>query len=125
MLNTKLISKIFGSLLLIEALLMSCSLGVALYYGGSDVMPFTWSVVVLIAAGVAFRLLGLKASNALSRRDAYFVVTTVWVLFTIFGMMPFLIGGYLHSVTDAFFETIGAVIKFMISQCRHIVSEIA
>ena len=31
MLNTKLISKIFGSLLLIEALLMSCSLGVALY----------------------------------------------------------------------------------------------
>ena len=106
MLNTKLISKIFGSLLLIEALLMSCSLGVALYYGGSDVMPFTWSVVVLIAAGVAFRLLGLKASNALSRRDAYFVVTTVWVLFTIFGMMPFLIGGYLHSVTDAFFETI-------------------
>ena len=47
MLNTKLISKIFGSLLLIEALLMSCSLGVALYYGGSDVMPFTWSVVVL------------------------------------------------------------------------------
>lgn len=106
MLNTKLVSKIFGSLLLIEALLMSCSLGVALYYGGSDVMPFTWSVVVLIAAGVAFRLLGLKASNALSRRDAYFVVTTVWVLFTIFGMMPFLIGGYLHSVTDAFFETI-------------------
>ena len=66
MLNTKLISKIFGSLLLIEALLMSCSLGVALYYGGSDVMPFTWSVVVLIAAGVAFRLLGLKASNELS-----------------------------------------------------------
>ena len=61
---------------------------------------------MLIAAGVAFRLLGLKASNALSRRDAYFVVTTVWVLFTIFGMMPFLIGGYLHSVTDAFFETI-------------------
>lgn len=104
MLNTKLISKIFGSLLLIEALLMSSSLGVAIYYGGSDVMPFVWSIIAVVATGVAFRLLGLQASNTMSRRDAYFVVTTTWVLFTLFGMLPFLIGGYLHSVADAFFE---------------------
>ena len=76
MLNTKLISKIFGSLLLIEALLMSSSLGVAIYYGGSDVMPFVWSIIAVVATGVAFRLLGLQASNTMSRRDAYFVVTT-------------------------------------------------
>lgn len=106
MLNTKLIFKIFGSLLLIEAVLMFCCLGVSLVSGGSDVMPFTWSIIALLAVGVAFRLLGLRASNALSRRDAYFVVTVVWVLFTIFGMLPFLIGGYLDNVTDAFFETI-------------------
>lgn len=106
MLNTKLIFKIFGSLLLIEAVLMFCCLGVSLVSGGSDVMPFTWSIVALLAAGVGFRLLGLRASNALSRRDAYFVVTVIWVLFTLFGMLPFLIGGYLDNVTDAFFETI-------------------
>lgn len=105
MLNTKLIFKIFGSLLLIESLLMLCCLGVSLYYGGSDTVPFLWSIGVLIAVGVAFRLLGLKADNAMSRRDAYFVVTVVWVLFSVFGMLPFLIGGYLGSVTDAFFET--------------------
>lgn len=105
MLNTKLIFKIFGSLLLIESLLMACCLAVSLVSGGSDTMPFTWSIAALIAVGFAFRLLGLKADNAMSRRDAYFVVTVIWVLFTLFGMLPFLIGGYLDNITDAFFET--------------------
>lgn len=106
MLNVKLISKIFGSLLLIEATLMFWCLVVSVYSGGADTQPFVMSLAVLIAAGVAFRLVGLHADNTLSRRDAYFVVTVAWVLFSLFGMLPFLFGGYLHSVTDAFFETI-------------------
>lgn len=49
--------------------------------------------------------MGRNATNNLSRRDSYFLVTASWVIFTFFGMQPFLIGGYIPSVTDAFFET--------------------
>ena len=42
----------------------------------------------------------------MSRRDAYVVVTVSWILFSLFGMIPFLVGNVTQlSFTDAFFET--------------------
>lgn len=83
MLNLKLISKILGSLLWIEGVLMLSSLFVALFYHGIDIMPLIWSILITIVAGTAFRLLGRNADNLLGRRDAYFVVTISWILFTV------------------------------------------
>lgn len=106
MLNAKLISKIFGSLLLLEAFLMSCCLIVAIVYDGEDIFSFAVSISVTVACGVALRYLGHGADNSMSRRDAYFVVTVAWVMFSLFGMMPFMVGGLTQlSFTDAFFET--------------------
>ena len=104
MLNLKLISKILGSLLWIEGVLMLSSLFVSLFYNGSDVIPFVWSILITVGAGFIFRLLGRHADNLLGRRDAYFVVTISWILFTIFGTLPFMISGGIGSFTDAFFE---------------------
>lgn len=106
MLNTKLISKIFGSLLLLEAFLMSCCLIVAVVYKGDDIQSFAISVAVTAICGIALRWWGHDADNNMSRRDAYFVVTVAWVMFSLFGMMPFMAGGLTSlSFTDAFFET--------------------
>ena len=42
----------------------------------------------------------------MSGRDAYFVVTVAWILLSLFGMIPFLVGNVTQlSFTDAFFET--------------------
>jgi trk system potassium uptake protein TrkH len=49
--------------------------------------------------------MGRKARNTLSRHDAFVVVTAVWVIFSFFGMFPFLIHGSITNVTDAYFET--------------------
>lgn len=106
MLNLRLISKILGSLLWMEAMLLLLCLFVAVFYQGSDVLAFGWSVAITIAAGCVFRLLGLHAHNNLGRRDAYFVVAVLWVLFSLFGTLPFLLHGSITSFTDAFFETI-------------------
>ena len=104
MLNLKLISKILGSLLWIEGVLMLSCLFVSLFYNGSDIIPFVWSILITVGAGFIFRLLGRHADNLLGRRDAYFVVTISWILFTIFGTLPFMISGGIGSFTDAFFE---------------------
>ena len=104
MLNIKLISKIIGALLGIEAMLMLVCLVVAIGYHSADIYPFVWSVLITTVAGIVFRLYGVNADNNLSRKDAYFVVSIIWVLFSTFATLPFLISGYLHSFTDAFFE---------------------
>lgn len=46
-----------------------------------------------------------KRSLLPSRYEAYIVVAISWVFFTVFGMFPYLLGGYIPNITDAFFET--------------------
>lgn len=105
-LNLKTISKTIGSLLMLEATLMTGCLAVALYYRGTDIVPFILSIIIATAAGFGFRMMGRDADNLLSRRDAYFVVTISWVIFSLIGSLPFLIGSYITNFTDAFFEAI-------------------
>ena len=68
-------------------------------------MGFMLSTLVSYSCGFLFKFMGRNATNNLSRRDSYLLVTLTWTIFSLFGMLPFLIGGYITNVTDAFFET--------------------
>ena len=105
MVNFRIIWKIIGSLLFIEAFFMTWCLGIALWAGEDDMLAFLLSMIVTAGSGFLFLALGRKAENTLSRRDAYVVVTAAWVIFSFFGMFPFLIHGSISNLTDAFFET--------------------
>ena len=105
MINLKLISKILGSLLFLEAGLMLMCLLMASYFQEDDVMAFLISVIVTLLFGFVLKYAGGHADNALGRRDAYLVVTLSWTVFSLFGTLPFLISGYITGFTDAFFET--------------------
>lgn len=109
MFNQRLIFRILGYLLWLEAVFMSTSLVLALCYKESDVTAFALTIAITIIVGLLFRLLGRNPKSSLSRRDAYLLVTIVWIAYAIFGMLPFLIGGYINSVTDAFFETMSGL----------------
>lgn len=105
MINWKLISKILGSLLFLEALFMALCLAMSAIYSEPDLLVFVISACITSAGASLFRYFGHDAENTLSRRDAYVVVTLTWVVFSVFGMLPFLIQGSPLSLTDAFFET--------------------
>ena len=105
MVNFRIISKIIGSLLFIESLFMSLCALISFYYHEDDLMAFLLSMLLTFASGFIFLYFGSNADNSLSRRDAYLVVTAAWVVFSIFGIFPFLIHGCIPSVTDAFFES--------------------
>lgn len=105
MINLRLIYKILGQLLFMEAVWMLISLGISLYYGEDDTFSFMVSFFTTIGAGLLLRGWGREAENSLSRRDAYLVVSLTWVVFSLFGTLPFFVGGYLPSFTDAYFET--------------------
>jgi trk system potassium uptake protein TrkH len=103
--NFKIIYKILGSLLFLEAFMMLTCLGIALYYGEEDIFAFLVSIVVTLLAGFILGYKGRNAENIMSRRDSYLIVTLTWTVFSLFGTIPFLVGGYLSSFTDAYFET--------------------
>ena len=105
MINQKLICKILGQLLFLEAVLMVICLGVALYYQQDDGFAFTVAILATVGSGLVLKWRGHHADNSMSRRDAYLVVTLSWVIFSLFGTLPFMVSGYLTSFTDAYFET--------------------
>ncbi len=105
MVNFPLIYKIIGSLLFMLGTLLGICVAISIYYGEDDMISFLISTLLTISAGFVFKYMGRNANNNLSRRDSYFLVTATWVVFTFFGMQPFLIGGYIPNVTNAFFET--------------------
>ena len=105
MVNFRIIWKILGSLLFIEAFFMSWCLALALWSGEDDVLAFLLSLIITIGGALLFLSLGRKAENILNRREAFVLVTAAWAVFSFFGMFPFLIHGSINSITDAYFET--------------------
>ena len=99
MVNFRIISKILGSLLFIEAFFMAWCVVIAFSYHEDDQMAFLMSMLVTFGSGFLFFLLGKDAENFLNRHDAFLLVTSVWVIFSLFGMFPFLIHGCLPDVT--------------------------
>ena len=106
MVNLRIISKIIGSLLFIEAFFMALCVVMAFSYHEDDQTAFLISMLLTTGSAVFFLMLGRHAENTLNRRDAYLLVTAVWLIFSFFGMFPFLIHGSIPRVVDAYFETI-------------------
>ena len=105
MINFRIISKILGSLLFIEAFFMACCLAMAFSFHEDDELAFMASTMLTFGGAFVFLFWGRDAENSLNRRDAYVVVTLTWVVFSFFGMFPFLIHGSMTNITDAYFET--------------------
>ena len=105
MINQKIIFRILGFLLYIEALMLLFCSAFGFYYHEDDNVAFTIAGGISILVGGLFSYLGRKAEKRFSRRDGYIIVSTSWVVFSLVGMLPYIISGYIPSVTDAFFET--------------------
>ena len=105
MVNFPLVYKIIGSLLFLLGTMLGICVAISAYYQEDDLLSFLIACILTISTGFILKYLGRNANNNLSRRDSYFLVTSAWVIFSLFGMLPFLIGGFIPNVTDAFFET--------------------
>ncbi len=105
LLNKQLIYKIIGSLLFLESLFMLPCLGISLIYKEDDMLAFCMSILITLAGAFLFRGKGSNASNVMSRRDAFLVVTLAWTIFSFFGALPYMLGGYITNFTNAYFET--------------------
>ena len=104
MFHPKAIFRIIGLLLFIEALFLLSCIPVALYYS-EPVGSLLWSVASMVGTGALFSILCRKAGRDVSRKDGYIVVTVIWIVFSLFGSLPYMLSGYIPDFTDAFYET--------------------
>ncbi len=105
MFHPKVIFKIIGLLLLLEALFMSVSIAVSLYYAEDIISAYIYTIIALVGCGLLLVNIGRGRDRNISRKDGYVVVTLCWVIFSFFGAMPYYLSGYIPSITDAYFET--------------------
>lgn len=104
--NLKVILRVLGFLLFVEGIAMILSLFVSLLYKEPDSLAFVISAGINIVTGGIIVLSTKNASKDIGKREGFVIVSLVWVVFSFFGSLPFLISGAIPSFTDAFFETI-------------------
>ena len=103
--NWKLVFKTMGVLTMLEAQFMLIPTFAAWWYDEPDLGA--WIVASLITWLSCWWMLlaGRKAEKRVGEREGYVIVATVWVVYSIFGMLPFWLSGALPTITDAWYET--------------------
>ena len=103
--NRKLIVRMLGALLLIEAAAMVPSLIISLFYGDGDAAAITYSILINSVVGLLMVLFTSKGQNTHLRLKEGFIVTALgWIFLGIFGSVPFMLSNALPRFEEAFFE---------------------
>lgn len=99
--NLKLVLKIVGLVMLMEAGAMVLPLVVALLYR-EDIMPFLATIGLLL--GIGLTLSRQKTKRQLYNREGYLAVGLIWMVTGLMGALPFHFSGTFPSFVDCLFE---------------------
>lgn len=109
-LNWHFISRILGFILCLEAVFLFLSAGLSFYYREWDAQFILVSGIVTLLFGAFFIGMGPKAkAKNVGKRESFMAVSLSWLVFSIFGTLPFYLSQAIPSVTDAFFETMSGL----------------
>ncbi|MDR1672639.1 MAG: TrkH family potassium uptake protein [Bacteroidales bacterium] len=103
--NVRFILHVLGTLLAAEGILMLLPAAVSLMYGEGDAVSILAAALTTLATGASFRFFFKSGSREIGKREGHVIVSAVWIVFTVFGSLPFIFSGQIPSVSDAFFET--------------------
>lgn len=95
---------ILGALLTFLALTLLLPIPFSYYYHDGSAPAFIWAALICLIVGVVLMKL-FKNKKELSVREGFAVVTFGWLVFALFGALPYLLSGAITSPLDAVFET--------------------
>ncbi len=102
--NLLLTARILGALLLFLGGSLLTPLPVFWYYDDGAGQAFVFSAIIcFVVGGVLFK--SCKSPTELTVREGFAVVTFGWIVFAIFGALPYLFSGVIAAPVDAIFET--------------------
>ncbi len=102
--NYRIVARVIGRILCIEAGLMLLPAAVALIYGES-VWPWLGAAAITAAAGLLLCLFKPE-SREYYAREGFVSVAVSWLLMSVFGALPFIFCGDIPRFADAFFEMV-------------------
>ncbi len=101
--NFRLVFKVTGKALMVEAVSMLIPLMVCLFYQ-EDPTPFLFTIPLVMIIGFALSL--LHSNDHFFPREGFFSVALIWLLMGAFGALPFYFSGFFPSYIDCFFEAV-------------------
>ena len=103
--DTKIVRYILCRMLGVEAALLLVPVLVAVIYQEKCGIVFLIPIVILC---LLFLMVGRKRPEhgQIYGKEGMVIVALAWILWSLFGAMPFTLSGYIPSYVDAFFETV-------------------
>ena len=103
--NYKMVLRVLGKTMLIEAVLLIVPMIVGYGYGENNFLSFVIPIAVLAAVG--FPLSFLKGdSPEIYAKEGFVIVAACWIVLSLVGALPFVISGEIPNYIDAVFETV-------------------
>ncbi|MDE6304076.1 MAG: TrkH family potassium uptake protein [Paramuribaculum sp.] len=104
-LNIRMLVKVIGWLLLIEAAFMFIPLAACfIWEQGRDSVAFMWAIAITALCGCGATFLSRPMRTDMRKRESYILTALVWVVFSAFAMIPFMLCSTPFSLCDAYFE---------------------
>ena len=105
LINWPMLFKTMGWLVMIEGGFMIFPVIVAIVYGDADWLGFSVSAGITVLCGMFMTKRIHPRYSQMGRREGFLLTASVWIIFSLFGMIPFLINLDGITVADAFFES--------------------
>ena len=123
--NFRMIARILGQLLMVEAGFMLLPLLVCAIRVEDDWRTFALVGLLTLATGTVLNFAVRPQNRILKRRDGMLLASVAWVVFSLFGMLPFMFCETPLNVHESFFEamsgftTTGATVIRDVERCSH------
>ena len=101
--NFLALARVIGLLVVIEAAFMLIPMITSLIYGENDSKAFAITIGITLFVG-ALMMCIRPSRTEMGKREGFLLTALTWVVFSGFGMIPFMIGDSKMTISDAFFE---------------------
>ncbi|MDE6702602.1 MAG: TrkH family potassium uptake protein [Muribaculaceae bacterium] len=102
--NIAQLLRIIGLLMIFEGMFLIVPTLTCVYYGESDWLQFAATAVLTAGLGSILMTRIHPRTGYMGKRDGFLLTALVWVIFSLFGMIPFLTCSSPMILSDAFFE---------------------
>ncbi len=103
--NYKMVCKLVGRFLMVEAALMLLPLAVSFYYNENNSYAYLIVIGILLAVGLIMNV-PKTVTKRIYAKEGFVIVAMSWILMSVFGALPFTVSGAIPSYIDALFETV-------------------
>jgi trk system potassium uptake protein TrkH len=106
MINFRIIARVFSQVLIFEGVFMLLAGAVSWIYQEPAARFFLYSALITLVCGILMFTPLRNEEKVYGTREGFIISTCIWLLFSAFGSLPYLLSSSADNFTDAFFESI-------------------